>query len=33
MQERLIKTLLYNKIIYKRENGTYEDYKYYGLFE
>lgn len=33
MQERLIKTLVYNKIIYKRENGSYEDYKYYGLLE
>lgn len=33
MKQRLIKTLVYNKIIYKRKNGTYEDYKYYGLLE
>ena len=33
MQERLIKTLLCNKIIYKRKSGIYEDYKYYGLLE
>lgn len=33
MKQRLIKTLVYNKIIYKRKNGTYEEYKYYGLLE
>lgn len=33
MKQRLIKTLEYNKIIYKRKNGTYEDYKYYGLLK
>lgn len=33
MKQRLIKTLVYNKIIYKLKNGTYEDYKYYGLIE
>ena len=33
MQERLIKTLVYNKIIYKRKNGNYEDYKYHDLLE
>lgn len=32
-KQRLIKTLVYNKIIYKRKNGTYEEYKYYGLLE
>ena len=33
MKQRLIKTLVYNKIIYKRKNGAYEEYKYYGLLE
>lgn len=33
MQERLIKTLVYNKIIYKRKNGTYENYIYYGMID
>ena len=33
MKQRLIKTLVYNKIIYKRKNGVYEEYKYYGLLE
>lgn len=33
MKQRLIKSLKHNKIIYKRKNGTYEDYKYYGLLE
>lgn len=33
MQERLIKTLVYNKIIYKRKDGNYEDYKYHDLLE
>lgn len=33
MKQRLIKTLVYNKIIYKRKNGTYEEYKHYGLLE
>lgn len=33
MKQRLIKTLVYNKIIYKRKNGTYEEYKYYELLE
>ena len=33
MKQRLIKCLEYNKIIYKRDNGIYEDYKYYGLLK
>ena len=33
MKQRLIKVLLYNNIIYKRKNGSYEDYKYYGMLE
>lgn len=33
MKQRLIKTLEHNKIIYKMKNGTYEDYKYYGLLK
>lgn len=33
MKQRLIKILEYNKIIYQKQNGKYEDYKYYGLIK
>lgn len=33
MKQRLIKTLLYNKIIYKKADGKYEDYLYHNLIK